>query len=83
MPDRLQDIRARLRAATPWPWEWQGLTEEECAEASVRFFQPHMMGSVRGTDTEFIAHAPADIAWCVSEIERLRAKCGEDVRSDH
>jgi ubiquinone biosynthesis protein UbiJ len=29
------------------------------------------------TDAEFIAHAPADLAWAIAEIERLKREMAE------
>ena len=65
MTDRLAEIRARLDAASwrnPSGWEvgWDARAE---------------IVGVRGgdfDDADLIAHAPADIAWLLDEVERLR-----------
>lgn len=49
MPDRLQEIRARLDVAQGYRVEWPDHTP--------------------GTLAEFIAHAPADIAWLLDELD--------------
>lgn len=85
MPDRLQDIRARLDAATPGPWaddykSWcvwapnHDLKEREdrCLVAEVGC----------GPDTDLIAHAPSDIAWLLDEVERLRTENGTELLPD-
>ena len=76
MSDRLEEIRARLDAATPGPWaddhkSWcvwapnHDLNEREdrCLVAEVGC----------GPDTDLIAHAPADIAWLLRQLENERA----------
>ena len=62
MPDRLQEIRARLDAATTVS-EWQ----------RTMTLYPSEYGD-RRAQKRFIAHAPADIAWLLDEVERLRDK---------
>lgn len=93
MTDRLSEIEARLKAATPgpWffipnnvPWNWgssagsisgratnRGNSQEICA------FSFHAGEAGRDQlepNGELIAHAPADLAWAVAEIKRLREK---------
>ena len=75
MSDRLQEIRARLDAATPGPWRddhqswciWA--PDHEADEPDARCLVAEV-GC--GPDTDLIAHAPADIAWLLDEVERLR-----------
>jgi predicted subunit of tRNA(5-methylaminomethyl-2-thiouridylate) methyltransferase len=66
MPDRLAEIRARLDAATVAGWG---------DEKWVETFTP-----LRSVGARFIAHAPADIAWLLAELERYRADEAERVR---
>jgi hypothetical protein len=58
MTDRPQEIRARLDAATVTGWYDQ---------TSVQALTPWS-----GVVAEMVAHAPADIAWLLDEVERLR-----------
>lgn len=83
MTDRLTDfelnaIRERLAAATPGPWraEYSGITgpvvvDAESIDARDHVARcPHYRGQA---DTDFIAHAPTDVAALLAEVERLRA----------
>jgi len=81
MPDRLAEIRARLDAATPGPW-----TPEETQRGHDIWWQPGegmRDGRVANVyverDAHFIAHAPADIAWLLDEVERLREEMPDAV----
>jgi hypothetical protein len=75
MTDRLQEIRARLDAATPGPW--QDVDRDD--PAWIRVMQPREFPNEWTTiatcgfcsDARFIAHAPADIAWLLDEVARL------------
>lgn len=84
-PEALEAIRARLAAATPGPWT---LPYHDGALAG-----PHgasLLGlDVDGmaivwarADAELIAHAPADIAALLAEVERLRAEVAERVEAE-
>ena len=56
MPDRLAEIRARLDAANlPTYTGWDPAWNSRAFEGK----------------HDFIAHAPADIAWLLDEVERL------------
>lgn len=73
MSDRLTEIRARRAAiqhdgsTTPWTHDDPG----EC----VRSPNGRPVAEVPMYDErEFIAHAPADIAWLLDEVERLRGE---------
>ena len=77
----LDPIRARLAAATPGPWHAYGNTL--AAEVGRCTCSPHYgaherscgledIGQVVESDAELIAHAPADLAALVAEVERLR-----------
>ena len=57
MSDRIKEIRARLDAATPGPNQLSG-RQRECNGVWVH--------------TSLLDHAPADIAWLLDEVERLR-----------
>ena len=72
MPDRLAEIRARLDAATTLP----------VSPHSVTLF-PIDRKRDEKAERAFIAHAPADIAWLLDEVERLekRVRMYEVVKS--
>lgn len=81
MSDRLQEIRARLDAATPGPWR---ILHHDlcCGESWVRDESGYHVGTSlysndekRDENLSLIAHAPADIAWLLDEVERLRESC--------
>lgn len=76
MPDRLKEIRARLDAATPGPWDVDEWTTTADVFASGAKSEPTVAHRVRMSDADFIAHAPADIAWLLDEVERLRIARG-------
>lgn len=69
---REEEIKARIAAATAGPWRVEGETWLE-----VRGTQDpiaDMPGSIRDqADAALIANAPADLAYLLSENERLRA----------
>lgn len=77
---RLSEIRARLKAATPGPWAEHDEVPRVPVSLSV---DPNMSllgldldGYARmdsQEDAEFIIHAPTDIADLLAEVERLRA----------
>ena len=79
--DRLQEIRARLDAATPGPWrviEPLQQTARPVRRMIVADLEAAQQSSEIGNvqmswfDTRFTTHAPADIAWLLDEVERLR-----------
>lgn len=75
MTDRLAEIRARLNAATPGPWEWR---EWSCGDEAITGpdntgFVVNVDEATPHADADLIAHAPADIAWLLDEVERLRS----------
>ena len=77
---RISEIRARLEAATPGPWKVDydkvfetdtdscvtGIfsTSERIVETDFGCYQQ------KANDAEFIAHASADIAWLLEQLER-------------
>lgn len=71
MSNRLQEIRARLDAATPGPWEEGGFDRPWSVTAG-RFVLDERSSATRQADADLIAHAPADIAWLLDELERCR-----------
>lgn len=85
MPDRLAEIRARLDAATPGPWNvrtngsWlrpRAVVYRDSNQHANNVDVCQLIGERREwADADLIAHAPADIAWLLDEVERLR---GED-----
>lgn len=74
MTDRLQEIRARLNAATPGPWHRHD--DEPWVTNSATPPMRIIATGLRGQreNAELIAHAPADIAWLLDEVERLRSE---------
>jgi hypothetical protein len=81
MSDRLAEIRARLIDATMGPfgtekdWEQVKRWAALCASSDIE--------AVQIDDTRFIAHAPADIAWLLEQVEELtkRVRMYEVVKS--
>lgn len=83
MSERISEIRGRLALAVPGPWRvdgslgpWAFIRDEmawECAHAM----------QFRGRDNApLIAHAPADLAWCCDEINRLRGLLAREGKSE-
>ena len=82
--DRLAEIRGRLEAATPGPWE----IHDSCSWRRIGRRHPHKDGdilcptndrsdghpnlNVKPEDLILMAHAPTDIAWLLEENELLR-----------
>ena len=84
MSDRMGEIRGRLAAATPGPerplaewlkrgWRWwkapsTGRWPERC---QVENWSGHCIAYVQDAGlAEFLAKAPADLAWLIGEVER-------------
>ena len=71
---RIEEIRARLDAATPGPWR---VAEDDAEVMCIdqpngngrNFF--HGESPQEADDAEFIAHAPADIAFLLGRVEAL------------
>ena len=61
---RLDEIRARLNAASPWPWEISDYG------GSLLSRDDHVV-PLRYKDMEFVAHAPEDIAYLLGAIAQL------------
>ena len=76
----IQEIEARLEAATPGQWDVETIPETGESRVFVRSntgdpmldvsVAPH---GVRAEDAEFIAHAPEDIRALIEEVGRLEA----------
>jgi hypothetical protein len=73
--DRLAEIKARLAAATPGPWEIPegSLNGNAWAIGPIVGYDYDALGvTADDPNAMLVSHAPADIAWLVAEIERLR-----------
>lgn len=80
MSDRLTEIRARLDAATPGPWHKH---DDEpwvtnSATPPMRIIATGLRGQRENAD--LIAHAPADIAWLLDELQMAYADVDEAIR---
>lgn len=79
MEERLQAIEARLTAASPGPWEIAQPQETGgwglCIKAGMNFIarMPGRERQPKEANADFIANAPADIAYLLEEIRRLKA----------
>ena len=78
MPDRLAEIRARLDAATPGPWEntddWSVVTAVVRQRSKwLPDYEMPVADVGQPVNADLIAHAPADIAWLLDEVEAARA----------
>jgi hypothetical protein len=83
----LDEIRGRFEAATPGPWRWDeeygdandtglALTNDAGAEI-IGAYNHHCCSfrddpSVKDTDAEFIAHAPADMAALLRAVDAVQ-----------
>ena len=85
---RLAEIRARVEAATPGPWEWDAIDEgslrtlDPLGDAVARKYGlraqilgtgEHNRKTPNRADTDFIAHSRQDIPDLLAELSRLRA----------
>lgn len=71
---RIDEIRARLAAATPGPWNWVGRhLESDALTILVDDTLSDFAEAVRPGDAALIAAAPDDIAHLLAEVERLQA----------
>lgn len=73
---RIAEIRARLAAATPGPWDVGerdgGMGWDVFQVNGDDLPQPRLRGMFgHQPDAEFIAHAPADLQWCLARIAAL------------
>ena len=68
---RLSEIQARLNAATEGPW-WTGMHDGFSYTVEGPEADSHPVAQrLINDDATFIAHAPADIAFLLSEVSRL------------
>jgi hypothetical protein len=92
--DRLEEIRARLAAATPGPWTaiqktWRSRTsghtwsaygieqsQEVYGDDAWAISYATDTGQIAQKDADLIAHAPADLAYLLAEVERLQGIMG-------
>lgn len=84
--DRIQEIKQRHEAATPGPWthsRWAPgyvVTDDDKFDVVASVFEYREDGTIEKkfcgekslANREFIAHAPEDIAYLLSEVERLQ-----------
>jgi hypothetical protein len=76
MTNRIAQIRARLEAATPGEWRAYFVEGEDEWTVQEGAFYGDVCKVTRFSlreepDAALIASAPADLAWCLGEIERL------------
>lgn len=74
---RVQEIRARLEAATPGPWQtWPDGTEESVESVSVGRFVCHLNSNMRQfrEDAAFIANAREDVPYLLARYDALAAR---------
>jgi hypothetical protein len=69
----IEAIKARLQAATPGPWENTDPRQIRHAEPNIYAGDQEIADAYSLGDSELIAHAPADIAALVKELEAARA----------
>jgi hypothetical protein len=73
--DRLYEIRARVAALPDTTWRQRsgdaGLIEDITGQPVAVL---GTSGDIKLPAGEFIAHAPADVAWLVAEVTRLRCR---------
>jgi hypothetical protein len=83
---REEEIRTRLEAAAPEPWE---LAEDTCSvcrekgesEWNVYGLSPGYHGMLSGeADATFIANSRSDIAWLLEQIDYLTAQREQDAK---
>ena len=84
-PEHLEEIRARLAAATPGPWDYWfevetrvGPSRENPIALVKQMRHARCPGGVRGTgvdaDAALIAAAPTDLRDLLAEVQRLQAE---------
>ena len=83
-PLDLDAIRARAEAASEGPWECNAYHVFMDGRAQVRIAHPGrpgvLMGTMLGSDAEFIAHARTDIPALLARIAELEAADTENRR---
>jgi hypothetical protein len=68
-PDRLAEIRARVEAATPGPWELVEVGDNVplCVEVRIGFAADDVVGA----NNVFVTHARTDIPWLLAELNAV------------
>jgi hypothetical protein len=82
MSDRIDEIKARLEAATPGEWVHKNhpqhydiqYTATIMGRSVTQAWKPFFEYANTDNDAEFIAHAPQDIEYLLGEVARLRAE---------
>lgn len=80
MPSREDEIRARLEAATPGPWETdvdypyrqKGILHFKSVGAAIWWGSIPSANQEMKSNAEFIANAPTDIAYLLDELRKQR-----------
>lgn len=72
--DQIQEIKERQQAATSGPWQAEGREIWRRGESYTKNIGGHVwIADVEHTgNKDLIAHAPSDIAYLLSEVERLQ-----------
>ena len=75
---RIEEIRARLEAATPGPWEFSNSSDVRESKGEFRAPNPHngfmLVGPwTNDADAAFIAHSREDVPFLLAEVTKLRA----------
>lgn len=70
--ERIHQIKARLAAATPGPWEWYCPRLYYKIMSGDNYVMEATEGVRSGNDAEFIANAPTDIEFLLAEVDRLQ-----------
>lgn len=79
MTTRLNEIRARLAAATAGPWRWEGDTLTSASDGDVLYFRadvvydcPEIEKESDPEDDALIANAPTDIVYLLQQLDRAQ-----------
>lgn len=73
---RIEEIKARLEAATPTPWECDGFADS--GHVNLSLYEGTNQGRViasditRNEDADLLFNAPTDIAFLLTELERAK-----------
>jgi hypothetical protein len=90
MKGRISEIRARMEAATPGPWKWEGPvdlvdgSQARClAGDGLVLRHEALTWKMHEPDAALIANAPADIAYLLDRVEALEGAATEGLRLAH
>lgn len=75
--DELEEIRARLAASSPSPWEATPNGRILGQPRPEHAYERDVAEALFTADAELIAHAPDDLAHLLDEVARLRAQLTE------